>query len=61
MVSRLAKQRIFDALELVEWAYSHLFTFFSDASLGTPLVVSAEIFPQHVRPVSLGFVSASNW
>ncbi|KIM36082.1 hypothetical protein M413DRAFT_20637 [Hebeloma cylindrosporum] len=28
---------------------------------GTPWVVSVEIFPQHVRPISLAFVSASNW
>jgi hypothetical protein len=29
--------------------------------VGTPWVVSAEIFPQHVRPASQAFVSASNW
>lgn len=28
---------------------------------GTPWVVSAEVFPQHVRPASQAFVAASNW
>ncbi|KAF9477819.1 MFS quinate transporter QutD [Pholiota conissans] len=28
---------------------------------GTPWVVSAEVFPQYVRPASQAFVSASNW
>jgi hypothetical protein len=34
---------------------------FLNYNLGTPWVVAAEIFPQHVRPASQAFVSASNW
>ncbi|KAF5317931.1 hypothetical protein D9619_012212 [Psilocybe cf. subviscida] len=43
-------------------AFFYVWTcFYGPTWNGTPWVVSAEVFPQHVRPASQAFVAASNW